>query len=164
MGVQLSASSNSVQRRLLAGMVIGLAIWPVVHHGLVNRFDLNPWRFFGWSMYCLPDEEVSFRIQVDVHGHLEALGKKPSKEFYEELARFLRFRRVFRSSAWPDRLAQMVLSARPDVKAVVMTLGRFGLDQERDRQAMLDCTRVRYGRTSRDVPKREAEACQSIPH
>ena len=47
----------AVKRKIvLAGLVVVTA-WPAVHHGLVRALDLNPWHWFGWSMYTVPPPE-----------------------------------------------------------------------------------------------------------
>jgi len=27
-------------------------VWPIIHHGIVTRYDMDPWLYFGMSMYA----------------------------------------------------------------------------------------------------------------
>ncbi|HSQ00629.1 MAG TPA: hypothetical protein VL049_25680, partial [Candidatus Dormibacteraeota bacterium] len=50
----------AAKQRLVVSVLAVLALWPLAHRALVWRYDLDPWRFFGWAMYCTP------RLPVDV--------------------------------------------------------------------------------------------------
>ena len=43
-----------LKRRLTAFFILAFALWPAVHYGLVLRFDVDPWKLFGWAMYSVP--------------------------------------------------------------------------------------------------------------
>jgi len=40
-------------------VLIGLFVWPLLLRGLVYQFDVSPWRFAGFSMYCVPKRLVN---------------------------------------------------------------------------------------------------------
>jgi hypothetical protein len=42
--------SGSFRRRVMMAIVAFVLAWPVVHVGLVARYRVDPWEFFGWSM------------------------------------------------------------------------------------------------------------------
>jgi len=44
--------STRIKKRVVFGAIVFLAIWPTVHHGLVATYEINPWIFFGLSMYA----------------------------------------------------------------------------------------------------------------
>ena len=64
----------SRRRTLIGLLLVAFALWPLVHHVVVKRYFLSPWRLFGWAMYCVPvyEPKVEFfafrdggRIAVD---------------------------------------------------------------------------------------------------
>jgi hypothetical protein len=44
-----------MKRRLVVGGLVALTVWPLAHRVLVAAFDLNPWKFYGWAMFCVPN-------------------------------------------------------------------------------------------------------------
>jgi hypothetical protein len=42
------------KRKIVIAALLALGVWPAVHRVLIPRLDLNPWKWFGWSMYCVP--------------------------------------------------------------------------------------------------------------
>ena len=40
-----------IKKRVLFVALVFLAVWPILHHGLVTTYEINPWIFFGLSMY-----------------------------------------------------------------------------------------------------------------
>jgi len=54
----------TLRRKTLAvGLLLtAFALWPLLHHVVVKRHFVSPWRLFGWAMYCVPvyQPDVSF--------------------------------------------------------------------------------------------------------
>ena len=44
-----------MKRRLVIGGLSILTCWPLAHRALVATFELNPWKFCGWAMFCVPN-------------------------------------------------------------------------------------------------------------
>lgn len=44
--------STRIKKRVVFFTVVFLAIWPIIHHGIVTRYDMDPWLYFGMSMYA----------------------------------------------------------------------------------------------------------------
>ncbi len=59
-------------RAALFGLVALLA-WPPLHYGLVERYELNPWKFFGFAMYCRPTLPVQLDIEIVERGRVAQL-------------------------------------------------------------------------------------------
>jgi hypothetical protein len=103
------------------------ALWPLVHRGLVARYDLNPWKFMGFAMYCIPRV---FPL-VEVHAHYGerrapvAADSGQVSELPRELARFITFRQVWGDLLSPDRIGEVVGATltRADQIEVVVTSG-----------------------------------------
>jgi hypothetical protein len=50
-------------RLVLAGLIVLLS-WPFAHYRLVQEYELDPWRFFGFAMYCRPTLPVEVTLEV----------------------------------------------------------------------------------------------------
>lgn len=48
-------SRLEVKRRLVIGALAVVTMWPLAHRALVAWFALNPWKFYGWAMFCIPN-------------------------------------------------------------------------------------------------------------
>ncbi len=40
-----------VKKRIVFVSIVLLALWPIVHQWIVAKYDIDPWLFFGLSMY-----------------------------------------------------------------------------------------------------------------
>ena len=43
-----------IKKRVLFVAIVFLAVWPIIHHGIVTTYDMDPWLYFGMSMYARP--------------------------------------------------------------------------------------------------------------
>jgi len=41
-----------IKKRVLFVALVFLAVWPILHHGIVTTYDMDPWLYFGLSMYA----------------------------------------------------------------------------------------------------------------
>ena len=44
--------STSLKKRVLFGFIVFLGLWPIFHHWLVTRYEMDIWKYFGMSMYA----------------------------------------------------------------------------------------------------------------
>ena len=63
--------SPRAKARVVGTLLLLVAVWPLAHRQLVVRFDVNPWKLYGFAMYCTPHD-----IAVDL---IDRSGAKPSK-------------------------------------------------------------------------------------
>lgn len=49
-----------IKKRVVFVAIVILALWPIVHHGIVATYEINPWLYFGLSMYAKP------RLYIDI--------------------------------------------------------------------------------------------------
>jgi hypothetical protein len=92
-----------------AGLIV-LTVWPVVHLGLVWRYDVNPWKLAGWGMYSapqLPGEVQVFCLTPDVVGRYELRTIQP--DLQPALRAFQRSRLGLGRLAGPDGFARALL-------------------------------------------------------
>jgi hypothetical protein len=50
-GLQLSAQAKA---RLCGALLALVALWPLLHRPLVVIADVDPWKLFGFAIYCTP--------------------------------------------------------------------------------------------------------------
>jgi hypothetical protein len=55
--------TRAAKRRVVAALVLAVAIWPGFHFALAARTQFNPWELFGWAMYSVP--EVRFDMGLE---------------------------------------------------------------------------------------------------
>ena len=124
-----------LKRRLTFTVLVLIALWPLVHRGLVARYDLNPWKFMGFAMYCMP--RVSPLVEVYAYYGARrapvAADSGQVSELPRELARFITFRQVWGDLLSPDQIGEVVGATltRADRIEVVVTNGFVDRDSWR---------------------------------
>ncbi len=43
-----------IKKRVVFFAIAFLWVWPIIHHGIVTAYDMDPWLYFGMSMYARP--------------------------------------------------------------------------------------------------------------
>ena len=117
------------KQRLVVAMLAVLAAWPLAHRALVVRYDLDPWRFFGWAMYCTPKLPATislFAIEDGVRQPVEI--RSLSRDGRRAIAVLRRRRSLWGTLASPDRAGQALLAARPDAEAVEVVVSKLYLN------------------------------------
>lgn len=119
--------------RLASGLLAAVLVWPPVQHVLCRRLELDPWSFFGFAMYAVPNLEVTVRA-----GALDAPDGEPDwnaipvssyallRAYGEERARWGRL-------LPPDRLARELLARHADLEGVVVRILRWQISPESSR-------------------------------
>jgi hypothetical protein len=113
------------KKRVLAGILALLVVWPAVHYGLVAALDLDPWRFCGFAMYATPAAHqwvfmIELRGDKRVHIHHTWLTDEGRKAY-----RTLRKDRALLGElAPPHALAQAIFDERPEIEALEIVLIR----------------------------------------
>lgn len=119
----------AAKQRLVVSVLAVLAVWPLAHRVLVWRYDLDPWRFFGWAMYCtpkLPAEVHLFAIEDGARVPVE-LGSLTRAQ--RRAVHALRRRRsLWGTLASPARAGAALLAARPGASAVEVEVKKWFLD------------------------------------
>jgi hypothetical protein len=108
------------KKRLVLVLLALVALWPLVHRGLVARYGLNPWKFFGFAMYCVPSLAPQFRVEVDYGERVEPLDLT-APHFARarfEVAAFVQQRAVWGRLATPERVAEALFEVLTRVESV----------------------------------------------
>ena len=115
----------------LAGLLL-VAAWPMVHRGLVIHHGLNPWKLYGWAMYCVPQYESELRFLANPKGK-EDRSPRPTRYpiKFEGASEILRSYQVMEAGlgglASTDALAAILFEAGPAMGRVIIhrSIGRF---------------------------------------
>lgn len=114
--------STQAKARVLFALIVALIVWPPVQHVLTRRFEANPWKFFGWAMYCTPAPvpHVAFRNRDDTHELQMStlLGNDPRR--FAAFSKFVDLRRLWGRLHGPDELAQAIFTARPRLEGFLV--------------------------------------------
>lgn len=139
----------AAKRRLVIGCLAALAVWPLVHRVLVVRYELDPWRFFGWAMYCTPKMPVRVHLFTIDGGRRErvdigTLARRQRQAVYA----LQRRRMVWGRLASPDRVGTALRAAYPEADAVEVEIERWALDPG-SATIVARLTRYRYEQPAR---------------
>jgi hypothetical protein len=116
------------KERLVAGVVLALALWPAVHLFLVARFEIDPWELMGWGMYSVPGPQVHARMEQLVEGR--PLLVRPSDASLARLDAFATARSHLGRLVSVDALGRDLLALEPEMEGVVVILRRWSLDRD----------------------------------
>jgi hypothetical protein len=98
--------SLAARARTAVVLLALLAVWPYAHRVLVERHHLDPWRYFGFAMYCYPKNDVAVGFFVPVEGSLQMVPRAAVSEDIERGLRRFRTERRTRGSLEPQAIAR----------------------------------------------------------
>lgn len=117
------------RRRVVSGILLAVALWPLAHRGLVARYHIDPSRFAGWASHAtavVPEIAVLFEKQGSGLGVLdERTLPRPARDALE---RFRERRTAYGDLVRADDLARAVFAARSDLAWVLVATQRLRLD------------------------------------
>jgi hypothetical protein len=119
----------TAKQRLVVAVLAVLAVWPLAHRALVVRYDLDPWRFFGWAMYCtpkLPTDIYLFAVENGVRVPVDLQSLTPKQR--RSVDSLQRRRSVWGSLASPEHVASAILAAKPQADAAEVVVSKWYLD------------------------------------
>ncbi|MDX2168110.1 MAG: hypothetical protein SF182_13635 [Deltaproteobacteria bacterium] len=119
----------AAKQRLVVAVLAVLAVWPIAHRALVVHARIDPWRFFGWAMYCTPKLPVTVEARASygrarvplVTGSLPPPLQRAIYRFSHRRAQWGTFER-------PDRLAARLLADQRDADAIEILVRHWYLD------------------------------------
>jgi hypothetical protein len=139
-----------VKRAAVASVIGFVALWPLVQHGLVARYAIDPWKLSGFAMYTTPSLPILLVLLVPRDGRLVPLDEAtlpPSTR--EALDRFRVERAALGRLRAPEDVARAVLDTSPDLQAVVVLVQRTTLDR-RTARTVASTERYSYDRSMLD--------------
>lgn len=130
--------SGRLRRRLALSLLTAVTVWPLLQHGLARSLELDPWAFFGFAMYSVPNLRLNVRA-----GALDGSGREPDwsavpfssyallREYAERRARYGRL-------LSPDHLARRLLDANPEIPQLLIRIRRWRISPETSRLEPVD--------------------------
>lgn len=134
-------------RRVIAGCVAALAVWPLLHAVLAARLGFDPWELFGFAMYALPAGRVQVRVDRVFEGRPVLVGL--SGESRTRVAEYKRWRQALGPRLSPDgleALAKDVLVLEPEMDEIEIRVLSWRLDRD-SAMLVVDEESRRYGRS-----------------
>jgi hypothetical protein len=115
--------STDAKARLTCGILAVLALWPLVHYGVVTRYDIAPWRLNGFAMYTVPPTDVSVYFATERAGQRRplALGPLLTPDVERALLAYRSEHRAFRTLP-PDAVAQALRTEHTGLRDLVITV------------------------------------------
>ncbi|MGD9762297.1 MAG: hypothetical protein AB7V27_01090 [Candidatus Binatia bacterium] len=137
------------KQRLVFCVLSLLAAWPLAHMALVARYHIDPWRFFGWAMYCTPKFPVQMTVYEVVDGRRARIALRDFEPALRRSARRLMSQRLLWGRLAPvDRFGHTALATRPAADAIEVGVSHWYLDPSTARIAARRDT-YRYTREAR---------------
>ena len=117
-----------VKKKIVEGFIGLFLLWPFVHRALVAEYDVNPWRLFGFAMYCTP-HRVGVRIADRTKGRGEMLSSRAQPQSVRDAVRlFYRKRAAFGMLHSPKRLADEIFASSPHIARLEVRVSLRRLD------------------------------------
>ena len=123
------------KERIARWVLLAFAIWPLVHHVLVVRYEISPWRLFGWSMYCHPRTPVGVQLYAvrpvsaeQPEGRRPIRMKEVPQRLGQQIDRFTKRRAVYGRLLRPDEMAQAVFVRWRRIEGLDIVVSRFHLE------------------------------------
>ena len=132
-------------RAAVAGLGLLLA-WPPAHHALVERYRLDPWKFFGFAMYCRPTLPVRVEARVlGARGWSDVEPRQMPRGAQMQWVSFVRARATMGDLRTPERLGGLIFRLRPRAREVVFVVTHARLEA-RSGRIVADAAEYRYER------------------
>ena len=116
-----------MRMRLATALLVLVLAWSPVQHRLARVYDLDPWSFFGWAMYSVPNLRVTVRAGSldDPSSRAEPDWNAISLGSYSALREFAERRGRLGRLLPPDDLAAELFRAQPDLGGLVVRVIRW---------------------------------------
>mgnify|MGYP000145873284 CR=1 FL=1 len=119
----------AAKQRLVVAALVVLAAWPLAHRALVARYGLDPWRFFGWAMYCTPKLPVRVALRERRAGAVSEIALRDlPRPARRAASRLKKGRALWGTLASPAGLAAALGASRPDAEGFEIVVERWFLD------------------------------------
>lgn len=53
-----------LKQGLASGLLLLFIVWPIGHRVFSEVYLINPWKYFGWAMYCVPAPGAGTNILI----------------------------------------------------------------------------------------------------
>lgn len=130
--------TGALRCRLAVGILAFVLVWPPVHHVLARTLDLDPWSFFGWAMYSVPNLKTAVRAAGLESLPAVAPVAQPDWGSIDPRARVWLHEYAQRRERWgkllpPDAVAERIFALQPELPALLVRVRRWEIDRETGR-------------------------------
>lgn len=121
-----------MKRRVVGVFLIAFALWPLIHRDLVWRYDVDPWKLFGFAMYSVPGPMKTVRVfPMSMAGRGQMLDfERYAPAEQRSVDRFRQRRRALGRLASMEPLGQRMLELHPDWEGATVAVVTLALDPE----------------------------------
>jgi nitrate reductase NapE component len=142
-----------VKRRCVAFLLLLFGLWPLCQHALVRVYGVDPWKLFGWAMYCVPGAMKTLRVVlIDAEGGTQGLDFRAYTPEEQRLVdRFRSHRQALGRLASPEPLARGMLELHPEAAGVFLPVLSLELEPESARLTQRYATSTHW-RDGREQP------------
>ena len=130
--------STSTKKRAVFGFVLFLGLWPIFHHWLVTRYEMDPWKYFGMSMYAKTRPMVNLAsMEMAYPGELfqELPFRSPEDRFavtlLEKTLELVARRKNYGTLYRPEVIVREMFQILPsEIDRLTFTMGLLSLDSK----------------------------------
>jgi hypothetical protein len=148
----MAVLTTNAKRRVVGVVLALLVAWPGVHYWMVTVGHADPWRLFGWAMYCQPRPaprmfvaarergdatpfDPDLDIERDPHAiDLRELQRRAGRELMTE-SEYARRQLWGRFAGRPDAVADRIFAMQPQVDRLRIGVRVPHIDPSTGRQA-----------------------------
>lgn len=122
--------NSARKQRILSIALAAFALWPALHHIATVTFDMNPWKLFGWSMYCVPRRWVDVDITLrDESGGRPLEYRQNEADLTALVDDYANRRWVYGHLQPPDRVAKRLFAKYPDASEFTIYVHQLSFDR-----------------------------------
>ena len=113
------------RRVIIIGLVV-FTLWPLAHRALVARFEINPWKLFGWAMYCVPNPKTSIQVYELKGDRMRRLAPEGADDV--DMGTYNFRRGILGRLASPKDLVHRTFQRHPDFEGLSVVVDRYHVD------------------------------------
>ena len=121
--------SFSIKKRIVVSTLLVLTVWPVVHYVVAQITGFNPWKGFGWAMYCVPPWHFEVKARPINPPQQSQLGQPAAQALQQVQTDFLKTRGAVGPLAKPNKLAAAIFFLDPGVNTIEIHVLQGGVDR-----------------------------------
>ena len=115
-----------MKRRIIIVFLVAFTLWPLAHRAMVAAFNINPWKFYGWAMFCVPNPKTTVGVFAIKGG--ESVRLSPTKADRVDQSAYNFRRGILGSLTSPNDFARALLRRHPEVDGVGVVVVQYHVD------------------------------------
>ncbi len=125
--------SGPLRIRVATGLLVAVLLWPLAHHALARNLELDPWAFFGFAMYSVPNLKLNVRAAALAGPDAEPDWNAVPVSSYALLREYAEARARFGRLLPPDGLAAQLFEKHPELTELLIRVRRWRISPESSR-------------------------------